>query len=95
MNGSVLERACRTVKYHSTALRKCKIEHTPMCRSDWMVIDWTRWTRVSLMTVISASDTGLCLLWFSGLKGSVSSGELAPISAGCLGAEIADGRSCR
>ena len=51
MDGGVLERACRTVKYHSTALRKCKIEHAPMCRSDWTVIDWTR---VSLMTVILA-----------------------------------------
>ena len=26
------------------------------------------------------------------MKGSVSSGEPAPISAGCLGAESADGR---
>ena len=40
-------------------------------------------------------DTGLCLPGFLGLKGSVSSGELAPISAGCLGAESADGCKCR
>ena len=29
------------------------------------------------------------------MKGSVSSGEPAPISAGCLGAESADGWICR
>ena len=40
-------------------------------------------------------DTGLCLPEFSGMKGSVSSGEPAPISAGCLGAESTDGRICR
>ena len=40
------------------------------------------------------ADTGLCPPGFSGSKGSVSSGEPAPISAGCLGAESADGRSC-
>ena len=38
------------------------------------------------------SDTGLCLPGFSGLKGSVSRGEPAPISGGGLGAEGADGR---
>ena len=38
------------------------------------------------------ADTGLCLPGFSGLKGSVSSGEPAPISGGSLGAEDADGR---
>ena len=38
-------------------------------------------------------DTGLCLPGFSGTKGSVSGGEPAPISAGCLGAERVDGRS--
>ena len=37
------------------------------------------------------TDTGLCLLGFSGLKGSVSRGEPAPISGGGLGAEGADG----
>ena len=36
-------------------------------------------------------DTGLCLPGFSGLVGSVSGGEPAPISAGRLGAESADG----
>ena len=40
---------------------------------------------------LTDADTGLCLLGLSGLKGSVSSGELAPISAGCLGAESVDG----
>ena len=38
------------------------------------------------------NDTGLCLPRFSGSKGSVSSGEPAPNSAGCLGAESAGGR---
>ena len=42
-----------------------------------------------------AHDTGLCLPGFSGSKGSVSSGEPAPINAGCLGAESADGRPDR
>ena len=37
------------------------------------------------------SDTGLCLLGSSGSKVSVSRGEPAPISAGSLGAESADG----
>ena len=45
-------------------------------------------TRIS-----TATDTGLCLPGFSGSKGSVSGGEPAPISAGCLGADCADGRS--
>ena len=38
-----------------------------------------------------SGDNGLCLPGSSGSKGSVSSGELAPISAGCLGAESVDG----
>ena len=41
----------------------------------------------------STDDTGLCLPGFSGLKGSVSSGEPAPISDGSLRAEGADGRN--
>ena len=44
------------------------------------------------MCVCSFSDTGLCLPSFSSSTGSVSSGEPAPISAGGLGAESADGR---
>ena len=42
----------------------------------------------------SFHDTGLCLSGLSGSKGSVSSGEPAPISTGCLRAESADGCSC-
>ena len=44
-----------------------------------------------LFNVLTGHDTGLCLPGFSGLVGSVSSGEPAPNSAGCLGAESADG----
>ena len=42
----------------------------------------------------TAFDTSLCLPGFSGLRGSVSSGEPALISVGCLRAEGADGCSC-
>ena len=49
---------------------------------------------LKLHPALTIPDTGLCLPGSSGLKGSVSSGEPAPISAGCLGAESADGCDC-
>ena len=54
---------------------------------------FTPQSKTMTSTKVSSCDTGLCLPGYSGSKGSVSSGELAPISAGCLGAESADGCS--
>ena len=65
-------------------------------RIDWgvaiLVIESWRVLKRALVEGVRFRDTGLCLPSFSGLKGSVSSGEPAPISAGCLGAERTDGR---
>ena len=83
---------CQTILPDSVTVTDIGTQMPPLCAQNFD-LGYTNESRSSSSLAVPGSlpDTGLCLPGFSGSKGSVSGGEPAPISAGCLGADRVDG----